>query len=139
MLKDSKEIPSSSISTVIQDWYHDLQKLHTLLADGVNQRFLLRYNPAHSSHSKAQFFQRLCCIMIYHFPSTREVIARGDVALFYLNRLFYTATSSASLSGILTACCQPQLICYSLPKIPVPTEYCYGPVKNCQDKIPDLK
>ena len=138
-MKDSQEIPSASILDVIQKWYNDLQKIHSLLTDVANQRFLLRYDPSHSSHSKAQFYQRFCCILVYHFPSTRAIITRGDIALMYLNKLYFTATSSASLSGVLTACCQPNLICYSLPPAPIPKSYSYGPLKLDQQPIPDLQ
>ena len=104
--------------SIMQSWYQDLQTIHSLLSDTVNQCFLLRYDPANRLRSDTQFYQRLSCILTYHFPSSRRLIAKGDLTLMFLNKFFYTATSSATLTGVLTACFRPQLFTGPLQKLP---------------------
>lgn len=115
---------TSAILTAVEQWYNELHHIYRVLCEPRTQYFLLRYSPSQGPVCDWIFYQRLCCVLLYHLSDIQVFQIRGNLILMALNHLFYTGTSCSTLTGILFACFRPELLQNVIPSVTSPSYHC---------------
>ena len=115
---------TAAILSAIEQWYNELHYIYQVLCKPITQYFLLRHSPSQGPVCDWIFYQRLCCVLLYHLSDIQIFQIRGNLILMALNHLFYTGTSCSTLTGILFACFRPELLQNVIPSVTFPSYDC---------------